>query len=426
MMRTVWLAFLVACGGQNAAWDACSCPMAAHGAVDAEGQCRCLPLLPTDPDAEPGHVFWVGEDGAEGPGSESEPWASIDWVAIDAALADGDVHVRFTEGRYDDRLDVLRTDEGPHRLVLDGAIDGRDRRASIAGIGTDFEDVPRHRVTVRGFEVTKSRDKGVYWRAGDDVVLEDLVVHDNRGTPSINLEYANRTGLPSTGFTVRNSHIYDQTGECLYIGGAEGTDMPSHANIVIENNLIHDCRGPGLASTKADAINIKDRMTGVRVERNVVARSDWGLELGSPGVYRSNRVFDTRREGVTFNDSFSTFSGVVLEDTVVVRSGGHGLRITPQQGVSDVLVDGFVSIDAGEAGVTVGGPAEGIVLDGLLLLGDQAFFGWDSPEVGVLACEADGVDDGPFETGCAEPTARGSLDPAGPDGVFFTDDDPVY
>ena len=62
-------------------------------------------------------------------------------------------------------------------------------------------------------------------------------------------------------------------GECIYIGGAEGHDLDAHEVIVVENNLIHDCRHP--FSTHQDGINIKDRMGSVTVARNV----HWGIEL---------------------------------------------------------------------------------------------------------------------------------------------------
>jgi hypothetical protein len=167
-----------------------------------------------------------------------------------------------------------------------GSASTAERRAVVPGVHTSYDDIPRHRVTVRRLEITGSRDKGVYWRAGDDVVFEDLVVHDNRGSPSIYLEYVSRSGHASSRFTLRSSHIYSQKGECVYIGGSEGEDLDAHARVVIENNLIHDCRSR--FSTENDGINIKDRIGEAVVRRNVVFHTDWGIELASPGLYTDN------------------------------------------------------------------------------------------------------------------------------------------
>lgn len=417
----MWLVLLAGCGLSGRAWEACECDVAGHGARPDDGVCRCLALTGGEPDPDGAIELFVTPDGT-GDGSRENPWGRIDWDVVDALLAAGPVAVRFGEGRYDDRIDVLRTVGGEHRLVLDGAADGRDRRASVPGVHTGFEDVSRDRVTIRGFDVTGSRDKGIYFRAGDDLVIEDNIVHGNRGSPSINVDYTSRSGLPSSSIVIRDNHVYDQVGECVYIGGAEGTGVPSHARVEVVGNLIHDCRGIGF-DTKHDALNLKDGLGDVRVERNVLFNADWGLEIGSAGVYRHNLVFGTVREGIMLNDGFAAFSDVRIEDSAVLDAGRYGLRATPERGMDDVRIERLTVIGAHDAAVAIAGDASVSLVD-VVLIGPTAFFGWGAPEVSVEGCAADGANEGPFDATCTAPPAAAVGDPAGPDGLFFTEDDP--
>ena len=138
-----------------------------------------------------------------------------DWQFIHAGLAEGPVRVVFAMGAYAERLQIERSDTSDNRLILDGG--GGNWRVVMPGIHTGYEGVISH-VTVRGFEVIGSRDKGIEWNADDQILIEDVVVYANTGSPAINLQYSNGSGHASTGFVVRNSHLYNQCGECIYIG----------------------------------------------------------------------------------------------------------------------------------------------------------------------------------------------------------------
>lgn len=413
----MWLMLFASC---QSTLDVCACPFGTPGhAVVIGDACSCLPHLEPTP-------LPVDATLVELP-SGQEP----DWAVLDEALAQRDVIVRFARDGVWDRLRILRTDEGPHRLVLDGG-SATDGRAVVAGMLTPFDEGPRHRVTVRGFEITGSRDKGLYWEAGDGILIEDVVLHDNGGTPALNLQYSNRSGYASDGFVVRNIHLYDQRGECLYIGGSEGTDAPSHRNVVLENNLIHDCYAD--LDTKHDAINVKDRMTDVRVHRNVVLEADWGIEVASAGEYTSNLVFDTNREGFQIADAFSPIADMRFADNVVIRAGHDGFHFSiVQERAANMTMQRNTIIEAKQAGVLVGS-GEGIALaieDVVVVGSGVAFDGWGAEaDVTVSRCftSANGSDfDRVFddvEVVCQATTAPDVRAPAGPDGVFFTADDP--
>lgn len=411
----VLLVSMVGCGPVAPA--ICGCPSGVPGhALVLEEACACLPHLTALPDpVEPIEIALAA----------GEP---LDWAALDAALAGDDVRVRFDPAGTWDRLAILRTDTGPNRLVLDGG--GGSARAVVAGILTPYEEGARHRITLRGFEITGSRDKGIYWEAGDDVWIEDVVVHDNRGSPALNLQYSNRSGLPSSGFSVRNSHIYDQNGECVYIGGSEGEDLPSHTDVVIENNLIHDCRDPW--DTKHDGINVKDRLSEVRVHRNVVLRTDWGIEVASPGLYTNNLVIDTDREGFQVADGFAPLRDLVFVDNTALRPGHDGFHIAAENAAASGLsLERSTVIGAGEAGLLVAseGGVSMDVQDFVALAGAVGFDGWGRSEVTVEGCGVggNGIDmqrSLGHVSGCTPLAVPDIRHPAGADGLFFTPDDP--
>ena len=414
----MWTLWLVACLASRS-WEPCACPTEAHGVSASDGACSCLPHAEAEALPSFGEEFFVAPEGA-GDGSLGSPWGEVDWAVVDAALAEGPVAVRFSAGTWDRRLDVLREDVGGHLLLLDGSY---EERSVVPGIHTGFDNISRDHIVVRGFEVTGSADKGIFFNAGSHVVVENNVVHSNSGSPSIHLNYSNRTGLISEGFVVRSNHVYAQRGECIYIGGAEGTGEVSHHGIVVENNLVHGCYG---ADGKADGINIKDGLVDVLVRRNVVFDVDWGLELGSGGLYSGNLVFETRREGVQLNTGFGGFSGLRLVDTVVVRSGEGSFYAAPGDVVlDDIVVERFTSLEPGEAGLMLGDDLT-IELSDVVLIGDRPVQSWGAPSVSVTGCGASAPEDVGLGIDCWEvaPVSVEPADLAGADGIYFTADDP--
>ncbi len=419
-----------------------------HGVFLCDGgectECQCLDLAPATVDPTPDVTRFVDADATGGSGTEADPWAGLDWATLDDDVAKGNVLVVFDAGDvWPDALTIGRTDAGPNRIVLDGHFRRRTAdgwvtaegvRATVPGVKTGFDDVVRSRITVRGFDVTGSEDKGIYWRAGDEIVLEDNLVHANLGTPAVSLDYTSRSGHRSTSFVVRNNHIWDESGECVYIGGAEGEDLDAHELVVIENNLVHDCTQ--LFSTHADGINIKDRIGSVTVAHNVVFKTHWGIEIASPGEYRGNLVFSTRSNGFHITDEWGPgASGLTLEDDVVLDAGEAGLYLNatnhPWTGVT---LSRLTVVGAREAAIEAGG-AGGItgVLDDVVLA--DAAVGLDAwSRMGLVVGECSVHDVGVVGDRDFAEAAEVCVDrdpgfgdlaaPAGPDGHFFTTDDP--
>lgn len=438
------LALLTACTSRLVG---VACPCDGHGVQrcdgDACGPCMCLPFAEPSPDPTFATTFWV-DAGADGDGTSSSPWGTVNWSAVDTALVGGDVAVWFSarDGAaaevYDDRLDVLRADTGPHRVVLDGRFWWRDGdtwrenetlvRARFRGAGTSMEPIARHRVTLRGFELAHSSAQGVYWVGGDGVVLEDLDVHHNGRSPAILFEYANRSGLPSTGIVLRNTHVHEVRGECVYIGGAEGTGGPSHAGLLIERNLVHGCGSLGIRGHQWDAINVKDGIEGVEVVGNVLFDAHWGLEIGSPADLHDNLVFDVADDGIHLGDEWGDgHDGTAIRDIAVLGAGGQGVRVGADfAAADDVAIDGLVVIGAagddlrfaGEQGIT--GTARR-----LWLLGETPVEGWGTVDVVFSECAVAGEAIGWVEAcDVVDPEIPDLGAPAGVDGVFFTADDP--
>ena len=397
--------------------DACACPMPAHGAVDPDGDCMCLPMLPATLDPEATTTF------------DASPSKPPNWKAIDQALASGPVRVVFAPEVYDERLEVQRSDRSENRLILDGG--SGNKRATMPGITTGYDKNRVDYTTVRGFEVTGSRDKGVYWNAGDYILIEDVVVHDNKGSPAINLQYSNRTSMPSAEFVVRNSHVYNQSGECIYIGGSEGEDQDSHLRVVLENNLVHDCLNP--LDSKHDGINVKDRIGEVLVHRNVVFETDWGIEVASPGLYSNNLVFDPVRNGFQVSDAFARLDGLVFVDNVVLGAPDEGFYLSAENHAAGELTIERATVIGAAGAFQLNGafPIDPVLMDIAVLESGVGFDGWGESSATLEGCATanNEVDDDRTLNGLAKecskaPKAGNWSKPAGKDGVFFTSDDP--
>ncbi|MEZ4240566.1 MAG: right-handed parallel beta-helix repeat-containing protein [Myxococcota bacterium] len=429
----MWTLALLACHRLPTTSEPCPCADG-HAARTCDGDvcgpCACLPAEPVPDDPAFATERYVDPDGPDGDGTEAHPWATLHWPDLDRALAAGDVRVRFARGtRAPDPIRILRTDPGPHRLVLDGDAWGQGPRASAPGVTTTEAHTKRSYVTVRGFDLSDTVDQGVFWEAGDGVVLEDLVVHDNGRSPGILFEYAARSGLPSADLTIRNNHLYDIRGECIYVGGADGTDGPGHDGVLLARNLVHHCGQYGHGGDDWDGINVKDHVTGVVLRENVVYAAHWGLQLDSAARIEGGLVYDVRDHGVMMGGTWGDgYSGTVVEDLAVLRADGSGVYVGADEVPSRDVTVRRLTVDASDAAVTLAGHARlSATLDDLQLTAlGAALDGWGEPTVDVSECHRQATPAlGPFDVAC--PPDAVSLDtsaPAGPDGRYFTADDP--
>src|SRR5688500_9479269 len=113
---------LLGCGGDGRPAETCACDDG-HGFSLCEGgdcgPCQCLPLAPATVDPTPAITRYVDADATRGDGTEADPWPAPDWTVLDADSAAGHVLVIFDAGdTWPDRIDVLRNDAGPNRIVL--------------------------------------------------------------------------------------------------------------------------------------------------------------------------------------------------------------------------------------------------------------------------------------------------------------------
>ena len=436
---------LSSCGGRPA--EPCPCD-GGHGVeICGDGSCtpcQCLAFAAPTADPEPITTRFVDADATGGEGSETSPWPVPHWETLDRDVAAGDVLVVFDAAdAWAEQLTVARTDLGPHRIVLEGHhlrrsaegwVPAGDARAIVPGITTGHDDVVVSRFTVRGFDVTGSPNKGIFWRAGDEIVIEDNLVHANRGTPAISLDYTSRTGHRSTSFSVRNNHVWDQKGECIYIGGAEGEDIDAHESLVIENNLVHDCTHP--LSSKHDGINVKDRIGNVTVAGNVLFHTHWGIEIASPGDVIGNLVFATTDDAFHVTDQWGLgLSDLVLRDNVILAAGEAGIYMNASTHAwTDVSLSHLTIVDAKEAAIEAGGEhaITGLIEDVVLTDSEVGLDAWAPMDLELVGCTVHGNElagDRELATladSCveADPSFGDLSVPAGPDGWFFTADDP--
>ena len=391
--------------------ESCACDLGQGGrsCVNGDcGPCACLPSAPATPDPV-GAVERSVDGSTSGDGSAASPWSEIPWPTVDALLATDDVVVHFAPGSYDE-VQVLRTDSGPHRLVLDGG--DRSARAVVAGVTTTEEAVKRSRITVRGFEIADSVSQGVYWEAGDEVILEDLVIHDNGTSPALFFDYASRSGMRSSDLAIRNNHIYDIKGECIYVGGSEGGDDPSLDGLLIERNLVDHCGIHGTHGDDWDGINVKDRISRAVLRENVVRSAHWGYQLDSPVDIDGGLVADVLAEGVMMGGGWGDgFDGTTITDLAVIRAARAGVYVGADRVDSLGLAFTHVTVADAQYGVNWAGDAgiSGSLSDSLLT-GGEPRRSWGDVDVS--------------ETNVATEASYADLDDlAGPDGLYFTADD---
>lgn len=228
------------------------------------------------------------------------------------------------------------------------------RQNSINIIGGQY-------LILRGIEITGG-SSGIRLMKSDDalcqfITIEEMHIHHIGGVAVT----ANSPGNAYEGLTFRRNHIHHTSGhgEGFYLGvnnKPDGTTAGYIFNSVIENNYIHDLKGPSVS--QGDGIEIKDgsynnivrdnvihdtNYPGVLVygtdgksrnviERNVIWNSgNHGIQAASEAIIRNNVVFDNHDDGIRSHAHQSERVGNldIIHNTIVSRrSGSSALRIS--------------------------------------------------------------------------------------------------
>ena len=307
--------------------------------TNAEGTSSAMTTVNLNP-ASAMHAFYVDPSFSSlGQGTRESPWSdfrdtnplqALQWTLINQALASSDVIIYFS-GR-DPTFDVpqvmttgpeasaivrvIRTDTGPHRLILDGMTlyntnesvgdwafnlgFTRMRLVKTGGccisIGWDNEESYDH-VTIRGFEITGSGAR-IRW-GGSDSTLEYLWVHDITtlgATVQLNGSVRDGTCIPIASgidheITLRHNRIERGIGEGIYIAGnynivddggcVEGPfSGDNHHNILLEENIVIDA---GINGDEGDSIDFKAGIYDITIRGNVLVSPHAGPNIGTLG-----------------------------------------------------------------------------------------------------------------------------------------------
>lgn len=329
-------------------------------------------------------------------GTAAEPWRSLDankWATINAALLIGDVTIYFSARQASsdaelyhsstgsssvaDGIEVWRrTDTSAHFLTFDGrsyynqndttpswaAYSGSNASRVRNFVGQN-DATPHDRIRIDGFHIACAGDEkavsfnGSYWTV-TNCQMEHTSFVSGGGplvlfTPTADGAHQGSSAYASAfGHCVlSNNVIFKSQGEAVYVGGGgsspgtAGSGYPSHDDIRIVKNVIHDA---GYWGDQGDGIDVKGGITNLQIDQNEIYR--FGLDGSNParaitaqGLY--NVVSDTRQ--ITRNYIHDS-SGVDDGAIAIVDSWG-----TP----GDTLVAGniidTISRNGGQVGIKV-------------------------------------------------------------------------
>jgi parallel beta-helix repeat protein len=365
-----------------------------------------------------------------GNGTAASPWKSfedgnpnqtIQWNAINSALATNDVIIYFsarqagsdTPEQIVGSVHVLRTDQSNHRLTLDGMSkyntnDATPSWADYAGSskmrisktdGCCFSigwydptegDPKMHYVTMRGFEVSGSGAR-ITW-AGSHTVLEYIWSHDvttlgatvQFGPAVSNYPVCQDLGKKND-ITVRNNTIERGIGEGVYIAGtyhsiAYGGCLSygnTHSDILIESNTVNNS---GANGGQGDGIDLKAGLMHVTVRNNVITNTHppggGGDGIVSEGVFapaktnyliEGNRIFN----GTGFGIALLGQNGTVVRNNIIYNMATSGIGLYGDVGINNANLRIYNNTLYRNAGNVSIGQTNGIILRNNLVFGDS-------------------------------------------------------
>ena len=268
------------------------------------------------------------------------------------SLNPGD-EIVLLEGRYSDprRLEISQRGSAQRPIVIRAAReaqviferpDSKQNTLNLAGC---------QHLIIRDFEITggsagiRIGKKGPY--LAKHLTFENLHIHHIDGVAIT----ANYPGEIYESLTFRYNHIHHTGGhgEAFYLGSNNKPDGSTNGylfNSVIENNYIHDLKGPRVS--QGDGIEIKDGSFGnvIRdnvihdtnypgiivydadgktpniIERNVIWNTgDHGIQAAADCVIRNNLILETAGEGISSRNHQSAIVGnlVIVNNTILSK-----------------------------------------------------------------------------------------------------------
>ncbi|MGC6464712.1 MAG: right-handed parallel beta-helix repeat-containing protein [Akkermansiaceae bacterium] len=213
---------------------------------------------------------------------------------------------------------VIRSAEGAK--VIFKRPDARQNTFNLAGC---------QHLVIRDLEITGGSAGIRIGKKGDHlakhITLENLHIHHIGGVAVT----ANYAGEVYESLIFRRNHIHHTGGhgEAFYLGSNNKPDGSNNGyifNSIVENNYIHDLKGPKVS--QGDGIELKDGSYSNIVRDNVIHDTNY------PGII----VYDT--DGKAPN---------IIERNVIWNTGDHGI-----QAAADAIIQNNIIFDTGGEGIS--------------------------------------------------------------------------
>jgi hypothetical protein len=314
-------------------------------------------------------------------GTAAAPWPDLTpdtWSTITKRLAAGPVTVFFNSrqhrmGRGVDLTRASANSFGKNRLTFDGnsfyhpdesqaqwtpETDSAQKAPMEWFNSEDKAHLKRSMVTIRGFRLTAGAGQKAVSIAGDDWVLESCDCSQLQGTtkgpcvlvvPTADHKHVGSGAYvaPCTNIVIRGNEVHDSYGEAIYVGGGgsqpgeAGSGYPSHDQILIESNIIHDA---GSRGKQGDGIDVKGGIGHVTIRGNDIyhlssfeSRCDVRtivMEGQAPGLNQSylierNRLHDCTgiMDGaIALADTWGLPQRVIIRNNLIYNISGKPTR----------------------------------------------------------------------------------------------------
>ena len=302
----------------------------------------------------------------------------------------------------DQRRLVIRCSGKPNRPIVIRGVKGESvvfRRPDDQQ-NTFNLDGTQH-LTLRGFEITGGdtaiRIGPLGQRQSSDIVLENLHIHHIGGVAVT----CNHDGAVYKRMLFRRNHVHHTGGhgEAFYLGGNNASAIFS--NSIVEENYIHDLRGPSVS--QGDGIEIKQGSFGNHIrnniihgtaypgitvygtngkEQNVVEKNliwdtgDHGIQVAADAIVRFNLIISPSGCGIFSREHQGAIPGNLrIERNAIFADQASAIRVIPPDGSSHRGYSGPVQITRNQLAVANGHPAIRVTHDKQLQLTGNYGFG---------------------------------------------------